>query len=372
MNKLGQLHELTKALLHSHKSPILNSFAGAAMLMAYPSMNRVSDWFNTDWKKRKKITIDSTKVDATLTDFPILLSVDDSDLGSAQADGDDFVITNSDGTTQIPHEIEKWDGTSILVLWFKGDLDSSTDTEFYIYWENSSAANQEDPTNVWDANFKGVYHLHDDFLDSTSNNNDLTNTGSTDAVAKIADGQNYDGVDDESKIDVAVVGSHPVTFSAWMKMDQLASVADQNFWFHNEADKDVGNIYHGLLVDKVDDKAVIANRNGNGTVSARSVNALSASTWYYVVGVIDSADDLHLYLDGNLENSTTSSTSISNIDRLGIGAWAPTDKFGNFFDGIMDEARISNAVRSASWILTEYNNQNSPGTFHTLGALESI
>ena len=37
------------------------------------------------------------------------------------------------------------------------------------------------------------------------------------------------------------------------------------------------------------------------------------------------------------------------------------------FDGSIDEARISNIVRNACWIGTEYNNQSSPGTYLTLG-----
>jgi hypothetical protein len=36
--------------------------------------------------------------------------------------------------------------------------------------------------------------------------------------------------------------------------------------------------------------------------------------------------------------------------------------------GTLDEIRVSNAVRSADWIATEYNNQSSPGTFYTLGS----
>jgi hypothetical protein len=36
--------------------------------------------------------------------------------------------------------------------------------------------------------------------------------------------------------------------------------------------------------------------------------------------------------------------------------------------GSLDEVRVSNAVRSADWIATEYNNQSSPATFYTLGS----
>jgi hypothetical protein len=34
----------------------------------------------------------------------------------------------------------------------------------------------------------------------------------------------------------------------------------------------------------------------------------------------------------------------------------------------MDEARISNSVRSATWIATEYTNQSSPSTFMSFGS----
>jgi hypothetical protein len=40
--------------------------------------------------------------------------------------------------------------------------------------------------------------------------------------------------------------------------------------------------------------------------------------------------------------------------------------------GTIDEVRILNSARSISWITTEYNNQNSPATFHYLGNQEQL
>jgi hypothetical protein len=37
------------------------------------------------------------------------------------------------------------------------------------------------------------------------------------------------------------------------------------------------------------------------------------------------------------------------------------------WNGLIDEVRISNVARSADWVTTEYNNQNAPGSFITLG-----
>jgi hypothetical protein len=36
-------------------------------------------------------------------------------------------------------------------------------------------------------------------------------------------------------------------------------------------------------------------------------------------------------------------------------------------DGIIDELKVSNTARSASWIAAEYNNQNTPGSFYAIG-----
>jgi hypothetical protein len=110
---------------------------------------------------RKEIVVDNTEVTASLTDFPILLSLSsDSNLASrASKNGEDIYITKADGVTQIPHEIEHYDpSTGGLVLWFKGDLSTSEDTTFYMYYGRTEAADDA-AGSVWDANHGGVYHM---------------------------------------------------------------------------------------------------------------------------------------------------------------------------------------------------------------------
>lgn len=72
-----------------------NSFSGGA------------SWYNSDWLYRKKITL--KQASTTLSAFPALVSLSDTDLAArAQADGDDIVFTDSDGTTKLSHEIENY------------------------------------------------------------------------------------------------------------------------------------------------------------------------------------------------------------------------------------------------------------------------
>ena len=59
------------------------------------------------------------------------------------------------------------------------------------------------------------------------------------------------------------------------------------------------------------------------------------------------------------------SLSSSSNAPLHIGADSPTAD--RYFSGIVDEVRISNTIRSADRIQTEYNNQNSPSSFYSVG-----
>ena len=83
-----------------------------------------------------------------------------------------------------------------------------------------------------------------------------------------------------------------------------------------------------------------------------------------------------MYLNGNLVGS--SNTSLNDkpaLNNIRVGStWNYYPTFN--FNGRIDEFRISNITRSAGWIMTEYNNQSTPGAFtgfsSTEGALPQI
>ena len=79
----------------------------------------------------------------------------------------------------------------------------------------------------------------------------------------------------------------------------------------------------------------------------------------------DGQHAIRAYVDGQLQDSITTysgplSTSTTNLvlgNRINLG---------RPLDGLLDEVRISNIDRSASWIKTCYNNQNNPTSFINL------
>ena len=105
--------------------------------LSFTTSPAAADWYDTDWRLRKQITIDFNQVDANLTGFPVLINLaTDAELAaSAQIDGDDILFTLSDETTKVPHEIEFFDpGTGELVAWVNvPSVSAAIDTDMYMY-----------------------------------------------------------------------------------------------------------------------------------------------------------------------------------------------------------------------------------------------
>jgi len=132
-----------------------------------------------NWKKRVKLTIDNNDIDSALIDFPILIYLS----ASSGRNSDDIscvfdelgnndnrkkiAVTKNDGTTQCYVEIERWDHANEKAwLHIKvPNISSSSDTDLYLYYDSNQSDNTtyvgdvEERTEVWNSNYKGVYHL---------------------------------------------------------------------------------------------------------------------------------------------------------------------------------------------------------------------
>src|SRR4029450_3718673 len=89
------------------------------------------------------------------------------------------------------------------------------------------------------------------------------------------------------------------------------------------------------------------------------------SAFHHIVGTSDGSS-LRLYKDGSLLGGPTAASPATSTNPFAtIGA---SSSWSSTFNGNIDEVRISSTNRSAAWIAAEYNNQNSPGTFITMGS----
>ena len=344
----------------------------------------------------KSITIDRSKISdascgATLTNYPMLFSVTDPDLAHTTSGGDvtdvggdDIIFLARDATTcggpatcVLDHEIEKYVSTTgELVAWVRlpavNTSVAASDTVLYVYYGDSSVTSPtENPAGVWDANYKGVWHLEEDVTDeatggvhddSTSNANDGAQNGNVEGTGRIADGQDFDGTDDYIDVGNVIGAAGTVTLSAWVKHDNVTATKRERY-----VDLDnVAVIRHDGINSMGQLHFYV--RTGGIARSLRVNGVLSNGVWNHVAGTWDGTTQ-RLFLNGSEVASQVPGGSLDPISAGTINDSDPTETM----DGILDEVRISDTARSACWIDAEYDNQFDPGDvgapgFYTLGA----
>ena len=339
------------------------------------------------WAYRKNITIINTQVVGSLTNFPVLISLpSDSDLQAhAQGNGNDILFTDSSGTAKLNHEIESYtSSTGALIAWVNvPSLSSSANTTIYMYYGNPSAPSQQNPSGVWDTGYRAVWHLEEvgvggagEFRDSTSNGNNGQggNGGGTNpptrANGKIGYGQSFASANNQfiqvpDSASLQITG--PLTIEAWINGNSWADSGGGN--------KSIVGRQFGTKTQDAYKMAVWPNAGASSTpygfLTSGSVsgNTVTKGNWYDIALAMNSS--AYLYRNGAYVANAASSISIdSNKVVIGGEETGGGTTVNQLFDGTIDEVRISNVARSDNWIATEYNNENSPGSFSHLNASE--
>jgi hypothetical protein len=91
--------------------------------------------------------------------------------------------------------------------------------------------------------------------------------------------------------------------------------------------------------------------------------------WHHAV-MTHASNTLKLYVDGSFigQIATSGAEATTGYWRMGsykLNSW-PQSTGDGYFQGTIDEVELSSVERTQSWITTEYNNRNSPATFHYL------
>jgi regulation of enolase protein 1 (concanavalin A-like superfamily) len=337
-------------------------------------------WSN-GYTYRRAITIDHTKVPNTdQTNFPVLISGTYSYLATTSnggnvtsANGYDIIFTSdATGTNVLPFEVESYDPTSgAVVYWVQTPTVSHTaDTALYVFYGNASVTtDQSNKTAVWDSDYVGVWHFSNGTTlsgaDSTSHAYSLTNNNNTGATSGQIDGAaSFNGSSNYlSNSSVSIASGSSITVSFWNYVTSPNSQGSFAFTIGGSDDPDrisaaVPWTNNTLYWDY--------GASSSGRVSTGYGSYLGS--WTHVVLKYDASSSTHyIYLNGSLATSNVNSSSPQAAQTgIDIGEW-----LSYFENGKIDEFRVSNIARSGGWITAEYNNQNSPSSFYSVGSADS-
>ncbi len=325
----------------------------------------LSGW---DSSKRIRLIIDQSVVDATLTDFPVLINL----TGASGKTGYDctavfdelganslkIAVENGDTGNECYVEIERWDNANESAqIWVKvPSVAAGSATILYLYYDSSHADNTSyvgvigstPGQAVWDSSFWGVYHLSQDptttLYDSTGNGQDLAATG-------MASGNIIDG--DVGKCLNKEAGDSAIS----AEQDLSGFLSGFTFELHHKwltaADNEMwvccGNAYTGTLMARLLSGYYRHGCSGAGQDTATSIQP--TSVWRHLGWTYDgTTSTLH---ENGTADAATRSLSIETLttDRVWFGR--RNDGYTNAdFHG--REFRVSSGARSAAWLKATY------------------
>ena len=264
----------------------------------------------------------------------------------ASSSGYDIIFRDSNGTSGLYHEIESYDGsTGTLVAWVKVPTVSGTaDKTIYMYYGNACVlSGTTNTSSVWDSNFKGVWHLHGNFEDSTSTNNDGANFGTTNVTGEIADGDDFDGTSayiqtPSSELKTA----NSLTVGFWLKADatdyahhmiwegQSAANGwgeDPDYGAEQEMHISLGHVYWDEFGSQYVEESNKLSFFLGDTDTGESADVLDITTdfsdtsgWHYVVATVSNlstSPTATLFLNGVPVGSNTGTTT--RTSRVAVG-----------------------------------------------------
>ncbi len=328
----------------------------------------------TGYDHRQEIVVLPSMTGADLTDYPLLVKIADQNNSlfstASSAAGLDIVFTKADGTSKLNREIEYYNnsGTKELDAWVRADVSSTQQTRLYMYYKGADEANSP---ATWNSSYRMVQHLQEDptgpINDSTSYGNNGTTTGSMTAgqqvAGRIGGALLFDGGDTVNCGQDPSLYPSSITVEAWANANQFDSW-DGVFTNIRSWGKGIN-----LLMGSV--QGIASGISGDYLNAGISSNT---DQWYHLAVTHNAADNSNkLYVDGALQTHehpfARALVHESPLTNTVIGDFYTGGSLR--FNGIIDEVRVSDAVRSDEEIEATFNNQSNTAAFQVTSSQQT-
>jgi hypothetical protein len=330
---------------------------------------------NPAWKYSRQLFLNTTATGAgvasNVTNFPALVRLTAGNFNFSQAlgNGGDIRFEKSDATP-LAFEIEHWDSLNGQAeIWVKMDTvyGNNSTQSMVMYWGNTAAASISNSAAVFDTanGFQGVWHLAEAgntvAYDATYNHYNGTPYAMSAASAVpgiIGIAQAFNGVSSyiampgtaSGKLNFAANGTYAL--SAWVYADTLDTMYQQVM--------SKGDRQYGLQMHKITDTTwemfEYENLKGWESVLSRA----TTRAWVYLTGIRSGGLE-YLYVNGSLacDSITNISYDAAAADTCNVCIGRQADRPYRFWNGMMDEVRISSVAPGAAWIKLCYMNQKA-------------
>lgn len=324
----------------------------------------------------RSITVNTGQASGTQTNFPMFFGGTYDGTGGEpdlRTVGNGGKVQNPNGydvgfysnsncsTGKLDWEIEKYTATTgVVAYWVEVPSLLDGAVIYLCYGDTSISTNQSNGTGVWDSSYKAVWHLGNNASlsveDSTSNNNDAVNAGGVTAIAgKLGTAGEFDNTDGTDKMTTSYTPTGTnITMEAWLNNTGNFPGGEGHALEYNPLQ---------IFVDNTP-----ALRFYSGSAYTATAPSITQGVWTHTV-LVGNGTGHFMYKNGALASESGNTSVLS----AAAGPVVIGDFYGAGFKwyGELDELRVSETARSASYISTEYNNQTAPDTFYAIGTEQS-
>lgn len=335
----------------------------------------------------KQVTLNTTSLGITsnLTNFPALLSITDNDLivsGTCtdkinNPNGPNYDFAFVSGGTELYYQVESYNSTTgTLLVWVQiPSLTYASNNTISFYYGSASPTVTHNAAffqKTWSNDYLAVFHESETTYTGTTSDGTanahagtLNNMSSANLVAgKIGNAYSFNGTNTSLTTTAATINGS-FTISAWVKLN--ATGADQKIITNQtSAGGSSGGYKLGVYSTNYPE-----SESGTAVNRATTPNptAFTTGTWYYVQGVYNGST-LSTYVNGTQYKALSTTTNPSSTGPLYIGVGEGGNQL--YWNGIIDEARVSNVAKTADWLKAEYGDQNSPTAFTSVSSYTTV
>lgn len=327
-------------------------------------------------------SVEGAGVTGDVVNFPVLIRLrsDNFDFSQAKEDGSDLRFTKVDGQP-LPYEIERWNTVDMEAdIWVKVDTVYGNNSSQFIlmYWGNSEAVSESNGGAVFDTAdaFQGVWHLSgkemEVAVDATVNRYDGIPVGMSEnanVAGAIGGARAFDGI--SSYINMPNTAGSRLNFtedafysiSSWVYAEKIDSL------YHAIAGKGHEQYYlqfKCLKNNRATWEFVEFQDQLGWEYSEDSIPpAPGDREWVYLTGV-RSGTAQRFYINGEMVVEVAAlmpgKYGRNTVDDFTIGSHGrsvdlPYYQGWSFFNGLIDEVRVSSISRTDDWVRLCYMNQ---------------
>jgi concanavalin A-like lectin/glucanase superfamily protein/uncharacterized protein DUF2341 len=307
-----------------------------------------SGWWDPAWTHRREITIQHTQLPGPVQSFPLLVR-----LPAGMTTGDLRVVA-TDQRTLLVHEVDT--ASPNPEVWVRiPDLPNSGPTPvLWLYYGNAAASDTSSGSAVFGDLCVSVHHLGQSLSDSSGHNHTASASGNErpgTTTGIVGEARSFDGSNDHLDLadETAYDFTTSLSVSAWIQR------------------QDLGTVPYMAIVTKGDSSWRLHRQDmtqfvGFGTTANNNNDNLSGTTsiddgnWHHVA-IVFGKSKKRIFVDGRQDAlASVGATIDTNNFLVSFGQNAESNVGGKrFWNGDIDEVRISATERDANWMFAEHH-----------------